>query len=216
MTNSNFSAQFFLNPSKFVQFFSCVKKFHGSLCLGRRGILNLFTEFLLYKSMISSGRSSHLNIRNSSIMPCKGFSFLEAPRLAHFHCACMELLGTGTAVLFRGVASISSFARRPLIYSRALPFDLRQLPAMWYQLLLRIAPSETENVQFFRFSFFVTNRLANMTVLIRAQVVNNIWHYNNLHRKCQNPPKKRTLVEDYFGEVTYNPLKAYDYSLQKI
>lgn len=105
--------------------FSCVKKFHGSLCLGRRGILNLFTEFLLYKSMISSGRSSHLNIRNSSIMPCKGFSFIEAPRLAHFHCACMELLGTGTAVLFRGVASISSFAKRPLIYSRALPFDLR-------------------------------------------------------------------------------------------
>ena len=120
-----FPHSFFSIPSKFVQFFSCVKKFHGSLCVGRRGILNLFTEFLLYNSMISSGRSSHLNIRNSSIMPCKGFSFLEAPRLAHFHCACMELLGTGTAVLFRGVASISSFARRPLIYSRALPFDLR-------------------------------------------------------------------------------------------
>ena len=87
---------------------------------------------------------------------------------------------------------------------------------MWYQLLLRIAPSEIENVQFFVFRFSLPNRLANMTVLIRVSVVNNIGHYNNLHRERQNPPKKLTPVEDHFGEVTYNPLIAYDYLLQKI
>lgn len=54
-----------------------------------------------------------------------------------------------------------------------------------------------------------------MTVLIRVSVVNNIGHYNNLHRERQNPPKKLTPVEDHFGEVTYNPLIAYDYLLQK-
>ena len=100
------------------------------------GMLNLFTAFLLNKSIISPGRSSHLKMRNSSITPCKGFWTFELPRFAHFHCAGAELFALGTSERLGVVALVSSFARVPLIYSRALPSEARYVPAMWYHLLL--------------------------------------------------------------------------------
>lgn len=81
----------------------------------RAGIRNFLTVFLLYKSIISCGKSSHLKIRNSSIMPCKGFSFGELPKLAHFHCACVVLLGLGTADRFGVIEGRTSFDRTPLM-----------------------------------------------------------------------------------------------------
>lgn len=81
----------------------------------RRGMWNLLTVFLLYKSIISSGKSSHLKMRNSSMIPLNGFSFFELPRFAHFHCACVPLFGSGTADRFGMVASFSSFERTPFI-----------------------------------------------------------------------------------------------------